>query len=34
MDNGTHLAFQAHPDAKDVQEQERKFLASGSREQR
>jgi hypothetical protein len=29
MDRGTHLAFYAHPDAADVQEQARVFLAAG-----
>jgi len=30
MDRGTHLAFYAHPDAADVQQQARAFLAAGS----
>ena len=34
MDNGTHLAFYAHPDGRDVQEQAREFLLSHSKGQR
>jgi pimeloyl-ACP methyl ester carboxylesterase len=30
MNHGTHLAFYAHPDAADVQEETRVFLAANS----
>jgi hypothetical protein len=30
MNHGTHLAFYAHPDAADVQEEARVFLAANS----